>query len=72
MQFADLTAPPTTNEIDPNLKDATGYNADLGYRGRIKSYLYFDVSLFSCSIITGSALFPNSVQMAVFIISLPT
>ncbi len=46
MQFADLTAPPTTNEIDPNLKDATGYNADLGYRGRLKSWLYFDASLF--------------------------
>ncbi|HSF46626.1 MAG TPA: TonB-dependent receptor [Chitinophagaceae bacterium] len=46
MQFADLTAPPTTNEIDPNLKDASGYNADLGYRGRMGSYLYFDVSAF--------------------------
>ncbi len=46
MQFADLTAPPTTNEIDPNLKDATGYNADLGYRGRVKSWLYFDASFF--------------------------
>lgn len=46
MQFADLTAPPTTNEIDANLKDAKGYNADLGYRGRVKSYLYFDVSAF--------------------------
>jgi Fe(3+) dicitrate transport protein len=46
MQFADLTAPPTTNEIDPNLKDATGYNADLGYRGRMKSCLYFDASFF--------------------------
>jgi Fe(3+) dicitrate transport protein len=46
MQFADLTAPPTTNEIDANLQDAKGYNADLGYRGRIKSFLYFDVSAF--------------------------
>jgi Fe(3+) dicitrate transport protein len=46
MQFADLTAPPTTNEIDPNLKDASGYNADLGYRGRVSSYLYFDVSAY--------------------------
>ncbi|HLO83058.1 MAG TPA: TonB-dependent receptor [Chitinophagaceae bacterium] len=46
MQFADLTAPPTTNEIDPNLEDARGYNADLGYRGRVSSYLYFDVSAF--------------------------
>ncbi len=46
MQFADLTAPPTTNEVDPNLKDAKGYNADLGYRGRLGSFLYFDVSAF--------------------------
>lgn len=46
MQFADLTAPPTTNEIDANLKDARGYNADLGYRGRIGSWLYFDMSAF--------------------------
>jgi Fe(3+) dicitrate transport protein len=46
MQFADLTAPPTTNEIDPDLKDAKGYNADLGYRGRVGSYLYFDISAF--------------------------
>jgi len=46
MQFADLTAPPTTNEVDPNLQDATGYNADLGYRGRLASYLFFDVSAF--------------------------
>jgi Fe(3+) dicitrate transport protein len=46
MQFADLTAPPTTNEIDANLKDAKGFNADLGYRGRIGSYLYFDMSIF--------------------------
>jgi len=46
MQFADLTAPPTTNEVDPNLKDARGFNADLGYRGRINSWLYFDFSMF--------------------------
>jgi Fe(3+) dicitrate transport protein len=46
MQFADLTAPPTTNEIDPNLQDATGFNADLGYRGRLGSFLYYDMSLF--------------------------
>jgi len=46
MQFADLTAPPTTNEIDPSLEDARGYNMDLGYRGRVSNYLYFDVSGF--------------------------
>jgi Fe(3+) dicitrate transport protein len=46
MQFADLTAPPTTDVIDPNLQDAKGYNADLGYRGKIHEYLFFDVSGF--------------------------
>jgi len=33
-------------KIDPNLKDAYGFNSDLGYRGTIKNYLNFDVSLF--------------------------
>jgi Fe(3+) dicitrate transport protein len=46
IQFADLTTPPTTDVIDPNLTDATGYNADLGYRGKIKNYLQFDVSAY--------------------------
>ncbi|MFM7838413.1 MAG: TonB-dependent receptor family protein [Chitinophagaceae bacterium] len=46
IQFADLTAPPTTDVIDPALKDATGFNADLGYRGKISNYLYVDVSVF--------------------------
>ncbi len=44
MQFSDLTAPPTTDAIDPNLTDAKGHNLDLGYRGKVKSYLFFDVS----------------------------
>lgn len=42
--FSDLTGNPTTDVIDQNLKDAKGYNIDLGYRGRIKEYLFFDVS----------------------------
>lgn len=44
IQFANLQAPPTTDVVDPNLKDAKGYNLDLGYRGKIKDYLQFDVS----------------------------
>jgi Outer membrane receptor proteins, mostly Fe transport len=44
--FSDLTAPVTIDEIDPNLKDARGYNLDLGYRGKLKDYLFFDVGLF--------------------------
>ncbi len=46
VQFADLTAAPTTDVIDNNLTDAKGLNVDVGYRGNVKSYLKFDVSLF--------------------------
>ncbi len=46
VQFADLTAPPTTDIIDQDLKDAKGYNADLGFRGKIKSYLFFDAGIY--------------------------
>ena len=46
VQFADLTAPPTTDVIDQDLKDAIGYNADLGYRGKLKNYLFFDVGIY--------------------------
>ncbi len=35
-----------TSKIDPNLKDAYGFNSDFGYRGTLKNYLNFDVSLF--------------------------
>jgi len=44
IQFANLQAPPTTDVVDPELEDAKGYNADLGYRGKLKDYLQFDVS----------------------------
>ena len=46
IQFANLQAPPTTDVVDPNLEDAKGYNADLGYRGKVQSYLQFDVSAY--------------------------
>jgi Fe(3+) dicitrate transport protein len=42
--FSDLTANATTDIIDENLKDAKGYNADLGWRGSVKEFLFFDVS----------------------------
>jgi Fe(3+) dicitrate transport protein len=32
--------------IDPNLQDARGYNFDIGYRGKINSYLQFDISAY--------------------------
>ncbi|MDI9320987.1 MAG: TonB-dependent receptor [Phycisphaerales bacterium] len=46
IQFANLQAPPSTDVVDPDLKDAKGYNIDLGYRGKWKGFLQFDVSTF--------------------------
>jgi Fe(3+) dicitrate transport protein len=46
IQFANLQAPPSTDVVDENLKDAKGYNIDFGYRGKIKNYLQFDVSVY--------------------------
>ncbi|MBA2745525.1 MAG: TonB-dependent receptor [Flavisolibacter sp.] len=46
IQFANLQAPPTTDVVDPELKDAKGYNLDLGYRGKFLNFLQFDVSGF--------------------------
>jgi Fe(3+) dicitrate transport protein len=46
VQFADLTTPPTTDIVDPNLTDARGLNIDLGYKGRLKNFLVFDASVF--------------------------
>lgn len=43
--FSDIT-PATTDSIDVNLKDAKGYNIDLGYRGSFGNLLSFDVSAF--------------------------
>ena len=46
VQFADLTTPPTTDVVDPNLTDSKGLNLDFGYRGNWKDNLKFDVSTF--------------------------
>jgi len=46
VQFADLAAPPTTDIIDQQLKDAKGFNADLGLRGKYGDVLIFDASIY--------------------------
>lgn len=46
IQFANLQAPPTTDVVDQDLKDSKGYNIDLGYRGKIRNYLQFDISVY--------------------------
>jgi len=46
IDYAQLQPFGTTSKIDPNLKDAYGFNSDLGYRGTVKNYLNFDIGLF--------------------------
>ena len=46
IQFANLQAPPTTDVVDPGLRDAKGYNIDLGYRGKWKGFLQFDLGVY--------------------------
>jgi len=46
IDYSQLEPFGVTSKIDPNLKDADGYNADLGYRGIIKNYLNFDIGGF--------------------------
>lgn len=46
IDYSQLEPFGVTSKIDPNLKDADGFNADLGYRGTIKNYLNFDIGGF--------------------------
>jgi len=44
--YSDLTPASTADVVDPNLQDASGYNAEAGLRGVHKNWLNFDVGLF--------------------------
>jgi Fe(3+) dicitrate transport protein len=44
--YSQLSPIATTSIIDPHLKDANGFNADLGFRGTVKNFLSFDVGAF--------------------------
>ena len=44
--YSNQTPIGVSSKIDPNLKDASGYNADLGWRGTVKNYLNFDLGAF--------------------------
>ena len=46
IDYSQLEPFGNTSKIDPNLKDAYGFNSDLGYRGTIKNYLNFDIGAF--------------------------
>lgn len=46
INFNDIRVVNTNARVDPNLKDETGYNADMGFRGNYKGWLYLDASVF--------------------------
>ncbi len=46
MDYDAITPLGSSSEIDPHLKDAYGFNSDLGYRGTVRSYLAFDINAF--------------------------
>ena len=47
MDYDAITPFGTTAVIDPHLKDASGFNSDLGFRGTVRNYLMFDVNAFA-------------------------
>ena len=44
--YSNQTPIGVSSKIDPNLKDANGYNADIGWRGTVKNFLNFDIGAF--------------------------
>ena len=44
--YSEITPSSTTEVVDSTLKDSRGYNADLGYRGKLIAGLTLDVNLF--------------------------
>jgi Fe(3+) dicitrate transport protein len=44
--FSELTPSATTDSIDKNLEDASGYNIDFGFRGTFFNALTFDIGAF--------------------------
>jgi Fe(3+) dicitrate transport protein len=44
--YSQLSPIGTTSVIDPKMKDANGFNADLGFRGTLKNFLSFDIGAF--------------------------
>ncbi len=46
VNFNDIRVVNSNARVDENLKDETGYNIDLGFRGKLLKWFYTDVSLF--------------------------
>ncbi|HEX5625914.1 MAG TPA: TonB-dependent receptor, partial [Saprospiraceae bacterium] len=70
--YSELTPSAVSDQIDPDLEDAKGFNIDLGYRGRIGEYLNFDIGAFYLfydgrigSILKDSAVFRTNIGTSV-------
>ena len=46
VDYSQLEPFGVTSRIDPGLKDAYGFNTDIGYRGTVKNFLNFDIGTF--------------------------
>ncbi|GAB3802769.1 TonB-dependent receptor [Spirosoma humi] len=46
VNYSDILVRTPNFQVDPNLKDVTGFNADLGFRGNYKSWLTYDLSAY--------------------------
>jgi Fe(3+) dicitrate transport protein len=46
IDYSSLTPLASIAQVNPNLKDAKGYNVDAGFRGILKNYFNYDISLF--------------------------
>lgn len=46
INFNDMKVVNPNFQVDPNLKDETGYTADAGLRGSLKNILYYDLTFF--------------------------
>lgn len=46
INFNDIRVVNANAKVDPALKDETGFNIDMGFRGNYKGWLYADVSVF--------------------------
>lgn len=46
VNYADILVRTPNFQVDPNLKDVTGFNADLGWRGTYQDWLNYDISTY--------------------------
>lgn len=44
VNYADIMVRTPNFQVDPNMKDVKGFNADLGFRGSYRNFLQYDVS----------------------------